>query len=68
MRVIYVLGTNAPHAPLGRAVLSLGAFDGVHLEHRRLVERTAEVAAQEDARAIAVVLWPGCASGPHDRG
>lgn len=58
MRVVYLLGTNPPPTPLGRAVLSIGAFDGVHMAHRRLLARVAKVAAQEDARAVAVVLWP----------
>ena len=39
MRVVYLLGTAPSIAPLGRAVISMGAFDGVHVEHRRLLER-----------------------------
>jgi riboflavin kinase / FMN adenylyltransferase len=58
MRVVYCIGKEPPIAPLGRAAISVGAFDGVHQEHRRLLERVAAVAAREDARAIAVVLWP----------
>lgn len=55
MRVEYDLGTLAP---LGPAVLTMGAFDGVHLGHRRLVARTAELARQHGGRAIAVTFWP----------
>jgi riboflavin kinase / FMN adenylyltransferase len=58
MRVVYFVGKEPPIAPLGRAVIAVGAFDGVHLGHRRLLEHVAAVAAREDARAVAVVLWP----------
>ncbi len=58
MRVVYDFGTDPSITPLGRAVLSIGAFDGVHLGHRRLLERVAAVAVREDARAVAVVSWP----------
>jgi riboflavin kinase/FMN adenylyltransferase len=58
MRVVYCVGKDPSIAPLGRAVVSIGAFDGIHLEHRRLLERARAVAAEEDARAVAVILWP----------
>lgn len=55
MRVEYDLGTLAP---LGHAVLTMGAFDGVHRGHRRLAARAAELARERSARAIAVTFWP----------
>lgn len=55
MRVEYLLGARAP---LGPSVLSIGVFDGVHRGHQRLIARTAELAARERARAVAVTFWP----------
>lgn len=55
MRVEYDLG---PLEPLGPAVLTMGAFDGVHRGHVRLVARAAELARERRARAVAVTFWP----------
>lgn len=55
MRIEYALGAMEP---FGDAVLTIGAFDGVHLGHRRLVERTAELARERGAQAVAVTFWP----------
>lgn len=55
MRIEYALG--AP-APVGDAVLTVGFFDGVHLGHRRLVEKAAQLARERSARAVAVTFWP----------
>ena len=55
MRVEYNLG---PLEPLGPAVLTMGAFDGVHLGHRRLAARAAELARERGAQAVAVTFWP----------
>ncbi len=55
MRVLYSLD---PPAPLGRAVLGVSLFDGVHRGHQRLVKRVAELAAALEARPVAVTFWP----------
>jgi riboflavin kinase / FMN adenylyltransferase len=55
MRVEYDLGNTAP---LGAAVLTIGFFDGVHRGHRRLIERVAELARAQSARAVVVTFWP----------
>lgn len=55
MRVEYDLGTLAP---VGPAVLTMGAFDGVHRGHRQLVSRAAELAHVRGARAVAITFWP----------
>ena len=55
MRVEYLQGIVAP---LGPAVLTIGFFDGVHLGHRRLIARSAELARERSAQAVAVTFWP----------
>lgn len=55
MRIEYALGAVAP---VGDAVLTIGFFDGVHLGHRRLIERAAHLARARSARAVAVTFWP----------
>jgi riboflavin kinase/FMN adenylyltransferase len=55
MRIEYALGAVAP---IGDAVLTIGFFDGVHLGHRRLIERAAHLARERSARAVAVTFWP----------
>lgn len=59
MRVDYLQGTVPP---LGPAVLTVGFFDGVHLGHRKLIARTAELARERSAQAVAVTFWPSPAS------
>ena len=41
-----------------RSVVTIGNFDGVHLGHLALVERTTRLAAERGARAIAVTFDP----------
>jgi riboflavin kinase / FMN adenylyltransferase len=43
---------------IGPAVVTLGAFDGVHLGHRHLVAATAAAAEQRDAASVALVFDP----------
>lgn len=58
MRVEYLLGTPSGGISLGQAALTIGTFDGVHLGHWRLIERTAELARQQGIHAVAVSFWP----------
>lgn len=43
---------------IGPAVVTLGAFDGVHLGHRHIVAATAAAAEQRDATSVALVFDP----------
>jgi riboflavin kinase / FMN adenylyltransferase len=43
---------------IGPAVITLGAFDGVHLGHRHLVAATAAAARDRDAASVALVFSP----------
>ncbi len=43
---------------IGPAVVTLGAFDGVHVGHRHVVAATAAAAAQRDAASVALVFDP----------
>jgi len=45
-------------APLKRAVLTIGNFDGVHLGHRRLFKNVVEIARQIDGTATAMTFEP----------
>ncbi|HEX8036386.1 MAG TPA: bifunctional riboflavin kinase/FAD synthetase [Ktedonobacterales bacterium] len=58
MRVEYLIGTPTGSVALGPAALTIGAFDGVHLGHWRVLERTAELARQQEMGAVAVTFWP----------
>jgi riboflavin kinase/FMN adenylyltransferase len=55
MHTLYDLGQLAP---LGPSVLSLGVFDGLHIGHRRVLTRAAEIARDHGGQAVAVVFWP----------
>ena len=44
--------------PPGRRAIALGSFDGVHLGHRRVIERTIEAAAREGLTAAVVTFEP----------
>ena len=43
---------------IGPAVVTLGAFDGVHLGHRHLISATAASARERDASSVALVFSP----------
>lgn len=43
---------------IGPAVITLGAFDGVHLGHRHLIAATAAAAGDRDAASAALVFSP----------
>lgn len=43
---------------IGPAVITLGAFDGVHLGHRHVVAATAAAAHDRDAASVALVFSP----------
>lgn len=58
MRVEYLLGMSTGSVSLGPSALTIGAFDGVHLGHARLIERTAELARRQGMQAVAVTFWP----------
>lgn len=55
MRVVYNLGRLAP---IGPAALAVGVFDGVHVGHRQVMARVAEIARDRHALAVAVLFWP----------
>ncbi|MFI7614131.1 bifunctional riboflavin kinase/FAD synthetase [Nonomuraea terrae] len=42
----------------GRAVVTVGVYDGVHLGHQRVVERTVAVARERGLRGVAVTFEP----------
>lgn len=44
------------HRQSGRAVVTIGTFDGVHLGHRALLERTAQLASAADLESVALTF------------
>ncbi len=53
-----IRGTAGLKAPPGPCVLTVGAFDGLHLGHQALIGRLIERAAAESAQAVMVSFEP----------
>lgn len=49
---------DAAAGALDGAALTIGNFDGLHLGHRRLVERALQDARRRGVRAAALTFWP----------
>ncbi len=50
---------DLPHADLGGgSIVTIGAFDGIHLGHRQLLRRVVDVAAETQRPAIAMSFEP----------
>ncbi|HEX8349231.1 MAG TPA: bifunctional riboflavin kinase/FAD synthetase [Hymenobacter sp.] len=45
-----------PH--LGKAVVTSGTFDGVHVGHQKILRRLLEVARQDAAPSVVITYWP----------
>jgi riboflavin kinase/FMN adenylyltransferase len=39
-------------------VVSIGIFDGVHVGHRKIIDRLKELAMQNDGESVLVTFWP----------
>ncbi|MFO8060510.1 MAG: riboflavin biosynthesis protein RibF, partial [Bacillota bacterium] len=50
-------GLSEPDAAGGRTVV-IGAFDGVHLGHRRLILTAREGAGEDGAELAVLTFWP----------
>ena len=55
MRIVTGLDAITTREP---TVLAVGVFDGVHIGHQRLMQRTGELATERQARAVAITWWP----------
>lgn len=51
-----VISWTSQIEPLGRAVVAIGVFDGVHVGHQALVQRTVADARRRDARSVVVTF------------
>src|SRR4051812_6389822 len=51
-------GLRAAQGKLAGVALTIGNFDGVHLGHRRLVERAIHFAKSHGTKAAALTFWP----------
>lgn len=53
-----IVHQGLPERPIGRAVLAVGSFDGVHLGHQHLLRRVKEDAARLGCRSVVVTFEP----------
>ena len=47
-----------------KAVVTLGAFDGMHLGHQAVIKRVVELAHQHDAFSVVTRAPHSCTAGP----
>ncbi len=43
---------------LGRVVVTVGSFDGVHVGHRALLERVVRLARERRCESVVITFWP----------
>lgn len=55
MRIIYNLEEYRPVKP---TVVTTGTFDGVHLGHRRIIERLLRLSAERQLESVVITFWP----------
>jgi len=55
---VITVDPKAPPAGLERAVFAIGNFDGVHLGHRAVIDRTKRLAAELDAHSAVLTFEP----------
>ncbi len=64
MRVIDDIATYSPEKGL---CLTIGNFDGLHLGHQSLINRTREIAAKENLDFAVMTFWPHPRTVVHER-
>ncbi len=47
-----------PSSAIGRAAITIGSFDGVHLGHGEVIEKTVEAARQDRAQPVLITFEP----------
>ncbi|MGB9886348.1 MAG: bifunctional riboflavin kinase/FAD synthetase [Moorellales bacterium] len=50
--------TPPPYPVLAGSVVTIGSFDGLHVGHARLIDRTVRRARQEGLPAVLLTFWP----------
>ena len=45
-------------APLNKAVVTIGAFDGVHIGHKKILNRLTELSSLVNGESVLITFWP----------
>jgi riboflavin kinase / FMN adenylyltransferase len=53
-----IIHQGLPEEPIGKAVLAVGSFDGVHLGHQHLLRRVKEDAGRLGCRSVVITFEP----------
>lgn len=45
-------------SPVGKTILTLGTFDGVHIGHRKIIDRLLQTSAEEKCESVILTFFP----------
>ena len=53
-----VIHTDLNNFSIQNPILTIGVFDGVHLGHKRVLDRLKEIAKEKQGESVVLTLWP----------
>lgn len=58
VNVLKIFNSIQDFEPQGSTILTLGTFDGVHVGHRKIIDRLLQTAREEDSESVILTFFP----------
>lgn len=56
--ILKIFDSIADFTPVGKTILTLGTFDGVHVGHRKIIDRLLQISASENCQSVILTFFP----------